>query len=158
MSGRILPPQQLPQNFLKSPGKSDNREPAYLNPETQQFDARKKAFDAFEQMKQKKYDKIFGHEAKHKQVGGSQAGAINIEKDVNDVAVEGSVPIQMPEEVDPKNPQRTYEMAKVAHDSALAPPDPSSPDLAIAAKAGTVMTQAQTEVNNKKISRFNFCI
>lgn len=106
-----------------------------------------------EQQKQlnelKKTDqKVRAHEQAHKTVGGPYAGAIQYETvtgpDGREYAVAGEVPIDSSPV--PNNPEATIRKMDVVVRAALAPPEPSSQDYAVARAAQQARLEAQREL------------
>lgn len=101
----------------------------------------------------RRYDEIYAHELAHKNVGGSFAGAIVIEKDANGIPVGGHVPISMPT-LNPKNPDETINHANTVIRAALAPADPSSQDYNVASRARAIKAQAENIKTNKGLDYY----
>lgn len=95
------------------------------------------------------YNHIYAHEMAHKAAGGSFAGAISIERNVEGIPVSGHVPIQMPV-LDKKNPQKTIDHANTVIKAALAPSDPSGQDYKVANQASQIKMQAQALKNKNQ--------
>ena len=93
-------------------------------------------------------DKIRRHEEAHKAAAGSLAGPIVIERDSNGIPTGGHVNIKMPP-LDPNNPTKTINNAKKIIKSALAPSDPSSQDLKVAAEAQRILLEAKKQRLNQ---------
>lgn len=90
---------------------------------------------------------VRAHEAAHQAVGGQYAGAASYTyqngPDGRRYAVGGEVPIDVSEE---KTPQATIDKMGIVRRAALAPPDPSAADRAIAASATERESNAQREL------------
>jgi hypothetical protein len=90
---------------------------------------------------------VRAHEAAHQAVGGQYAGAASYTyqngPDGRRYAVGGEVPIDVSEE---KTPQATIDKMGIVRRAALAPPDPSAADRAIAAAATQRESNAQREL------------
>jgi len=99
---------------------------------------------------QKTDTQVRQHEQAHKTVGGPYAGAISLEyttgPDGRRYATAGEVPI----DASPvrNDPEATIAKMEVVKRAALAPPDPSPQDRAVAAKADAAKTQAQGELRD----------
>ena len=105
--------------------------------------------EAKEALINKNYSEIYAHEAAHKSAGGSLAGSIVIEKNVDGIPVGGHVDIKMPS-LNPKNPQKTIDDANTVIKSAMAPSDPSTQDYKVASKAQSLKMQARA-IKNKNV-------
>lgn len=92
--------------------------------------------------------KVIAHEAAHKSAGGRYTGAVNYEykigPDGKRYIAGGEVSIDMS---DGKDTEETIKKMQQVIRAALAPPDPSSKDHAVAAKAK--MQMAQQELNKE---------
>ncbi|MQP67414.1 hypothetical protein GE253_18980 [Niveispirillum sp. SYP-B3756] len=92
------------------------------------------------------------HEQAHKTAGGPYAGAIQLEyttgPDGRRYATAGEVPI----DASPvrNNPEATITKMEVVKRAALAPPDPSPQDRAVASQADATKAEAQNELRDKK--------
>jgi hypothetical protein len=99
---------------------------------------------------QKTDTQVRQHEQAHKTVGGPYAGAISLEyttgPDGRRYATAGEVPI----DASPvrNDPEATIAKMEVVKRAALAPPDPSPQDRAVAAKADAAKAQAQGELRD----------
>lgn len=111
--------------------------------------AGKKPTQEFEAFKARQYSKLLAHEQAHASAAGSLGGGIHIQYDNNGVAVAGHVPISIPG-LDRQNPETSYKNYDIVRSAALAPGDPSSPDLAVAATAEALKGQAQILMGQKK--------
>ncbi len=92
------------------------------------------------------------HEQAHKTVGGPYAGAIRLEyttgPDGRRYATAGEVPI----DASPvrNDPEATITKMEVVKRAALAPPDPSPQDRAVASQADATKAEAQNELKGKQ--------
>lgn len=93
------------------------------------------------------------HEQAHAAVGGQYAGSPSYEfetgPDGNRYAVSGEVSIDVSEE---QEPQDTVEKMQVVRAAALAPAEPSTQDLKVAAEATQKENQARAEVSKESIN------
>ena len=88
------------------------------------------------------YADVYAHELAHSMAGGHLTGGIVIDLDNDGMAVSGHVPISFG--LNPADLEGSYKDAQTAYASALAPPDPSGADYAVAAKAVSLMTQTSS--------------
>ncbi|MDG5497058.1 putative metalloprotease CJM1_0395 family protein [Niveispirillum sp. BGYR6] len=101
---------------------------------------------------QKTDTQVRQHEQAHKTAGGPYAGAIQFEyttgPDGRRYVTGGEVPI----DASPvrNNPEATITKMEVVKRAALAPPDPSPQDRAVASQADATKAQAQNELREKK--------
>lgn len=140
----MLNPVKLPQSLPNG---------IYINPQNNAPVSKETALNIFKHEKQKRYNDINTHEKKHKAAGGDQAGSIVINTDSNGIATDGHVSIEMPDKVNKANPKETLRMAQIAYNSATAPDDMSPQDRAVASKAQSVMSQANTALNEQSFSK-----
>lgn len=114
-----------------------------LSPEALKHIAELKAIDM----------EVRAHEQAHQAVGGKFAGGIAYKfqkgPDGQQYAVAGEVPIQMPKG---ETPEETIQIMEQVQRAALAPAQPSSQDLQVAAKASQMMMQAQAELSSARHS------
>lgn len=94
------------------------------------------------QLIQKNYREIYNHELAHKNVGGSLAGPIVIEKNSEGIPVGGHVSIKMPV-LNKENPEETIAQAETVFRAAMAPSDPSAQDYRVAAQAKRIEAEAK---------------
>ena len=91
---------------------------------------------------------VRAHEAAHQAAGGQHAGAMALTyeqgPDGVQYAVGGEVPISV--SAVSGNPQATVEKMRTVRAAAMAPAQPSSADLAVAAQAMQTLLQAQVEL------------
>jgi hypothetical protein len=103
--------------------------------------------EALQTIRQQSYNEVMNHELKHYNAAGHLvAGPIQLKQNELGVTVAGSVPIAL--NFNANNPKQSYEDARIAKSAALAPSDPSGPDLAIALKAEANMGKAQVLIQN----------
>jgi hypothetical protein len=97
------------------------------------------------------------HEAAHQAAGGQHAGAMSLTyergPDGAQYAVGGEVPIDVSSVAG--DPQATVEKMRTVHAAALAPAEPSSQDLAVAAQAMQTLLQARAELSADKNGKTN---
>jgi hypothetical protein len=93
------------------------------------------------------------HEQAHAAVGGQYAGAPSYEyetgPDAKRYAVSGEVSIDVSEE---ENPEDTVEKMQIVRAAALAPSEPSSQDLKVAAEATQKESAARAQVSQEQVS------
>ena len=103
----------------------------------------------FESYKEKNNNHIMTHEKAHRAAAGSLGGSIVIEKNSDEVAFAGHVPIQIPE----VNASNT-DLAKIQNEqvktAALAPSDPSGQDYLVAAQAQANINKALLLIKQKQ--------
>lgn len=91
---------------------------------------------------------VRAHEAAHQAVGGALAGGASFSyqtgPDGRRYAIGGEVPVNLSSG---RTPQETIQRMQQVKAAALAPANPSSADLAIAAAASQMAAQAQTEMS-----------
>lgn len=130
--------------------------------QSSQQDKREKQEPSQEEQRQiqelKKTDReVKAHEAAHANVGGQYAGAPSYEyvtgPDGRRYAVAGSVPIDTSKVAG--DPQATIEKMRQVQRAALAPADPSSQDLKVAAMAAQIANQASIELNTQQADENN---
>ena len=96
---------------------------------------------------------VRAHEAAHQAVAGALGGAASFSyetgPDGRRYAVGGEVPVTLRPG---RTPQETIANAQTVRSAALAPADPSSEDLAVAAQASQVEAQAQQEITQDRVS------
>lgn len=94
---------------------------------------------------------VRAHEQAHKSVGGQYAGAISLSyqsgPDGRRYAVGGEVPIDV--SPIPGDPQATIVKMTIVKAAATAPAQPSTQDIMVAAEAGRIQMEAQTELLQK---------
>ena len=94
---------------------------------------------------------VRAHEAAHRAAGGAYAGAATFGyvqgPDGRSYAVSGEVPIHAPAGDTPEETARILSQVRAA---ALAPGDPSGPDMAVAASAAAGIAAAQAELASKR--------
>lgn len=105
--------------------------------------------DALKALRAERYADIMAHEQAHATAAGPYGGGIVIDYDSNGVAVGGHVPIHIPG-LDPHNAETSRQAYKTIYNAALAPHDPSSQDMAVAAQAQSLMGQAQVLIDQKR--------
>lgn len=97
---------------------------------------------------------VRAHEQAHKSVGGSYAGAISYDyqqgPDGKRYAVGGEVSIDVSEE---KEPSATAAKMRQVRAAALAPAEPSSQDLQVAAEASRIETEARQEMSQERMAK-----
>lgn len=97
--------------------------------------------------------KVKAHEQAHQSVGGQFAGGISYDTqkgpDGQQYITGGEVPISMPKTDDPEETIQAMEQVRRA---ALAPANPSSQDMQVAAKASQQMMEAQAELKKQSQS------
>lgn len=103
----------------------------------------------------KNYDEIYAHEAAHKAAGGSLAGSIVIERNVDGIPMAGHVDIKMPS-LNPANPDKTINDANTVIRSAMAPSEPSGQDYNVASQAESIKMQAQAMKANGVGSKLDY--
>ena len=90
---------------------------------------------------------VRAHEAAHRAAGGAYAGAASFGyvkgPDGRSYAVSGEVPIHAPAG---ETPEETLRILSQVRAAALAPGDPSGPDMAVAASAASGLAAAQAEL------------
>lgn len=130
--------------------------------QSSQQDKREKQEPSQEELRQirelKKTDReVRAHEAAHASVGGQYAGAPSYEyvkgSDGRRYAVAGQVSIDTSKIAG--DPQATIEKMQQVQRAALAPSDPSSQDLKVAAMAAQIANQATIELNIQKADEGN---
>jgi hypothetical protein len=96
---------------------------------------------------------VRAHEAAHQAVGGQHAGAMSLTyeqgPDGVQYAVGGEVPISL--SAVSGDPKATVEKMRTVRAAAMAPAQPSSADLAVAAQAMQTLLQAQVELANPAV-------
>lgn len=124
-------------------GQSARANPNELSPEEQQEVQRLRQTDR----------KVRAHEQAHKTVGGPYAGAISYETvtgpDGRQYAVAGEVEIDVSPV--PNNPEATIRKMTVVERAALAPPEPSPQDIAVARTAQQLRLQAQQQLSEQRL-------
>jgi len=94
---------------------------------------------------------VRAHEQAHKSIGGQYAGAISLSyqsgPDGQRYAVGGEVPIDV--SPIPGDPQATIVKMTIVKAAATAPAQPSTQDIMVAAEAGRIQMEAQTELLQK---------
>ena len=99
------------------------------------------------QLKQREKE-VIAHEAAHKAVGGQYTGAVSYTyttgPDDKKYISGGEVSIRTPSSSDPEEVLR---MAEIVRRAALAPANPSSQDIAVAADASQRITNARAEIS-----------
>ncbi len=133
--------------ILPIPGPLESGHPCPFCQRTEKTDQEKK-LSLISRLK-KRDQEVRNHERAHLQkAGASAAGGPVFEfeegPDGHSYAVSGHVPISLPEISG--NPLATLEMAKMVKAAALAPDDPSSQDLKVAAQAENVIRKARAEL------------
>ena len=95
---------------------------------------------------------VKAHEAAHKAAGGSFAGAAHYTyvtgPDGKKYAIAGEVPIIIKKG---NTPEETIANMQIVKAAALAPSDPSSQDLKVAARAEMIENQARIKLNQEKL-------
>lgn len=147
MFGKVSLPVKVNQ-----PNNAGSSKTKYKDPQSNQITSKETAFQGFKNLKQEAYNKVYSHELKHQQAGGSQAGSIVIDYDGNGVATSGHVSIQVPSAINKANPEQTKQKAETAYNAAMAPGDPSSADLSIASMAQSIMSKAMNMSSQKQMN------
>jgi hypothetical protein len=110
--------------------------------------------DKLEELKTKMFDKIMAHEQAHASAAGAFGGAIHIDYDANGIAVGGHVPIMIPG-LNKMNPEESLKAFEQIYSAAMAPGDPSSQDMSVAAQAQDLMGRAKVMMDQKDLKSAN---
>jgi hypothetical protein len=110
--------------------------------------------DKLEDLKAKMFDKIMAHEQAHASAAGAFGGAIHIDYDSNGIAVGGHVPIMVPG-LNKMNPEESLRAFEQIYNAAMAPGDPSSQDMSVAAMAQDLMGRAKVMMDQKGLNLAN---
>lgn len=106
--------------------------------------------EKLEDLKAKMYDKIMAHEQAHASAAGAFGGQIHIDYDSNGIAVGGHVPIMIPG-LNKMNPEESLRAFEQIYSAAMAPGDPSSQDMSVAAQAQDLMGRAKVMMDQKTL-------
>ncbi len=124
---------------------SSSINPAH-NPSAQQPVSQADTSNAAQAQRQQQIDTavshIMGHEQAHANAAGPYGGGISIQFGADGMPTGGSVPVSIPP-IDASNPEGNLQAYQTIRDAALAPMDPSSADMSVAAKAQSLYGQAQ---------------
>ncbi len=132
------------------PGRRQPRDRVSLSPEAEARSAADEPLDAAQQAEVRRLEetdqRVRAHERAHQAAGGGAAGAASytyaLGPDGKMYATGGEVPIRVQTG---RTPDETIAAAARMRAAALAPPDPSAQDLAVAAQAAQLEAQARAE-------------
>lgn len=103
----------------------------------------------FQAFRAQRNSEVMAHEQAHASAAGAFGGSIHIDYDQNGVAQGGHVPIAMPS-MDRANPENTASHAQTVISAATAPgADMSGQDASVAARAQSILGQAQLLMGQK---------